>query len=129
MRNQRILFWVLFIISSNLGAQTYLENEKFQSCEIFQKKQYFDRQERLDFIKMNLGKKVTVFIIKGKSNKIKRRYTGKIVATDNTVSSNARTNVLTVETQKKGKTIFRFPLTNDKKCRIFWTKCLKNKTN
>jgi len=128
MISQRVLFWSLFIIIPNLGleAQTHLESEKLQPCEIFQKKQQFDRQERLDFIKTNVGKNVTVFIVKRKSNKIKRRYTGKIMAIDNTLPLDAQVDVLAIQTQENNQTNFQFPLTNHKKYRIYRTECLKD---
>lgn len=67
---------LIVVLSSQLLAQEYLEENSLSNCELFIKKKDFDKNVRLERIKALSGKQVTVYLIKVKSKKIKSSFTG-----------------------------------------------------
>ena len=126
----RLLIILLFIMisTSALYAQETLDLIKNGNCEIFPEKGKFNAEERLKKIKEIGGQVVTVYLVKGKDNKIKSKYTGRIdlrLIDDPKLSLDTRTKVLVVTVdQGNGKMVSYFPLTDDKNYRIYLTDCL-----
>jgi len=126
MRLLSILLFMMFFKSA-LYAQETLDLSKNKDCELFPEKGKFNAEERLKQIKEIGGQSVTVYLIKGKNNKIKTKYTGRVdlrSIDDAKLSLDTRTKVLVVSThQGNGKMISYFPLTYDKNYRIYFTDC------
>jgi len=96
--------------------------------EVFPEKGKFNAEERLKKIKDIGGRLVTVYLVKGKDNKIKTKYTGRVdlrSIDDGKLSLDTRTKVLVVTVdQGSGRMISYFPLTYDENYRIYFTDCL-----
>lgn len=122
---------LLFImtLTGTLYAQEVLDLAKNRDCEVFPVKGKFDAEERLKQIKEIGGQLVTVYLVKGKDNKIKTKYTGRVdlrSIDDSKLSLDTRTKVLVVTVdQTDGRKISYLPLTYDKGFRIYLTSCLK----
>jgi hypothetical protein len=126
MRLLSILLFIVISISTLYGQET-LDVTKNMDCEVFPEKGKFNGEERLKTIKEIGGRLVTVYLIKGKDNKIKTKYTGKVdlkLIDDSKLSLDTRTKVLVVTVdQGNGKKMSYFPLTYDKNYRIYLTDC------
>lgn len=124
----RLLFFLLLISTRAVHAQDTLDITKHLQCEVFPEKGKFNREERLEKIKEIGGQLVTVYVLKGKDNKIKDKYTGKVDLTliDNSkLSLDIRTQVLVVTVdQGNGKMISHLVHTYEKNFRIYLTDCL-----
>jgi len=126
----RLLSILLFIVisTSTLYAQETLDLTENRDCELFPEKGKFNAEERLKKIKEIGGRLVTVYLVKGKDNKIKTKYTGRVdlrSIDDGKLSLDTRTKVLVVAVdQGNGRVISYFPLTYDKNYRIYLTDCL-----
>lgn len=112
-----------------LAAQETLDIVKFSDCEIFKEKKEFDRNERLTFIKENEGQRVTVFFIRGKTNRIKSKYEGEIFLgkQPSKVSLKVQTSVVRVKFTEGDRTVIKYPMTDDKTFRIYRSECLESK--
>ena len=126
----RFLSTLLFIMISTctLYGQEILDVTKNVDCEVFPEKGKFNGEDRLKKIKEIGGQLVTVYLVKGKDNKIKTKYTGKVdlrSIDDSKLSLDTRTKVMVVTVdQGNGKMISYFPLTYDKNYWIYLTDCL-----
>jgi endo-alpha-1,4-polygalactosaminidase (GH114 family) len=126
----RLLCILLLIINltSTLYAQETLDVTKNRDCELFPEKGKFNAEERLKEIKEIGGRLVTVYLVKGKDNKVKSKYSGRVdlrSIDDAKLSLDTRTKVLVVTVdQGNGKMIAYFPLTYDENYRIYLTDCL-----
>ncbi len=126
----RLLSILLFIMisTSTLYAQETLDLTKNRDCELFPEKGKFNAEERLKQIKEIGGRLVTVYLVKGKDNKIKTKYTGRVdlrSIDDGKLSLDTRTKVLVVTVdQGNGSMISYFPLTYDENYRIYLIDCL-----
>jgi len=127
MRLLSILLFTMISTSALYGQQT-LYITKNMDCEVFPEKGKFNGEERLKKIKEIGGKLVTVYLVKGKDNKIKTKYTGRVdlrSIDDNKLSLDTRTKVLVVAVdQGSGKMMWFFPLTDDKNYRIYLADCV-----
>ena len=127
MRLLSILLFIM-ILTSTLYAQETLDLTKNRECELFPEKGKFNAEERLKKIKEIGGQLVTVYLVKGKDNKIKTKYTGRVdlrSIDDGKLSLDTRTKVLVVTVdQGNGRMISYFPLTYDENYRIYLTDCL-----
>ncbi|MCW5910501.1 MAG: hypothetical protein KIT62_05475 [Cyclobacteriaceae bacterium] len=129
MKPLSILLFII-VLSSNLYAQETLDFTNNSDCEVFPEKGKFDGEERLKKIKEIGGQLVTVYLVKGKGkgNKIKSKYTGRVdlrSIDDNKLPLDTRTKVLVVAVdQGNGKMIWFFPLTYDENYRIYLTDCI-----
>ncbi|MFC6997829.1 hypothetical protein [Rufibacter roseus] len=127
----KLLSFLLFIIFSttSLNAQETLDVTKHTDCEIFPEKGKFDAEERLKKIKELGGQLVTVYSVRGKDNKIKTKYTGRVdlrSIDDSKLSLDTRTKVLVVAIDHEdGRKAWFFPLTYDKNFRIYLAECLE----
>lgn len=121
------IFLFIIISTSTLYGQETLDLAKNSGCEIFPEKGKFNAEERLKKIKEIGGQLVTVYLVKGKDNKIKTKYTGKIdlrLIDDGKLSLDTRTKVMMVTVdQGNGRMISYFPLTYDKNYRVYLTDC------
>lgn len=112
----RLLSILLFIMisTSTLYAQETLDLTKNRDCELFPEKGKFNAEERLKKIKDIGGRLVTVYLVKGKDNKIKTKYTGRVdlrSIDDGKLSLDTRTKVLVVTVdQGNGRMISYFLL-------------------
>lgn len=126
----RFLSFLLFtILSTNtLYGQQTLDVTKNIGCEVFPEKGEFNAEERLKKIEEIGGQLVTVYLVKGKDNKIKTQYTGRVdlrSIDDNKLSLDTQTKVLVVAVdQGNGKMMWFFPLTDDKNYRIYLADCI-----
>ena len=124
-----IFISILLFTGLKLKSQINLNLETNSKCELFATKGNFDKQDRLKEIKKLSGQLVTVYLVKGKNNKVKNKYTGRIstVLIDKPdMKIDNVTKVLTVTTENEnGQMIAHFPLTYDKGYRIYLTECLK----
>jgi hypothetical protein len=127
MRVLSTLLFIMISISALYGQET-LDVTKKMDCEVFPEKGKFNGEERLKKIKEIGGQLVTVYLVKGKGNKIKTKYKGRVdlrSIDDSNLSLDTRTKVLVVTVdQGNGKRISYFPLTYDKNYRIYLTDCL-----
>lgn len=109
-------------------AQEKLDLNAYSDCELFPEKDSFDQQERFEEIKKLGGKSVTVYFVKGKSNKIKKKYTGNIdlslIEKSDLPMSNHVSVLTVIEDLGDGQRRANFPLTDDKNFRIYLTECL-----
>jgi hypothetical protein len=123
------IFLLIINLTSTLYAQETLDVTKNRDCELFPEKGKFNVEERLKEIKEIGGRLVTVYLVKGKDNKIKSKYSGRVdlrSIDDAKLSLDTRTKVLVVTVdQGNGKLIAYFPLTYDENCRIYLTDCVK----
>lgn len=125
-----LLIFIFSLITFVSSGQEFLDIEKYRDCELFSEKKDYDVQKRIDEIKELEGKLVTVYQVSGKRNKIKLTYTGivKIVDYPNETDE-SRAKVITVLVNgKNGNGQAYFPLTYDKKYRIYLTDKLDKKT-
>lgn len=126
----RLLSILLFTTISTcaLYGQPTLDVFKNLDCEVFPEKGKFNGEERLKKIKEIGGQLVTVYHVKGKDNKIKTKYTGRVdlrSIDDDKLPLDTRTKVLVVAVdQENGKMVWFFPLTDDKSYRIYLVDCV-----
>lgn len=126
----RLLSILLFTTISTcaLYGQPTLDVSKNLDCEVFPEKGKFNGEERLKKIKEIGGRLVTVYHVKGKDNKIKTKYTGRVdlrSIDDAKLPLDTRTKVLVVAVdQGNGKMMWLFPLTDDKSYRIYLADCV-----
>ena len=108
-------------------AQETLNLEANSECELFSEKKEFDRNERLQEIKDLGGQFVTVYLVKGKSNKIKSTYTGKVdlilIERGESPLKNMTSVLIVTEDKGNGQMLSHLPLTDDKAYRIYLTEC------
>jgi hypothetical protein len=108
-------------------GQEYLDLNKNRDCELFIEKKDYDIQKRISEIESLVGSKVTVYHVSGKKNKIKLSYTGIVEMADYPkITDKSRASLITVRlTDKNGNKSAYFPMTNDKRYRIFATERMK----
>jgi len=108
-------------------GQEYLDLNKNKDCELFVEKKDYDVQKRISEIKKLVGSKVTVYHISGKKNKIKLTYTGIVEMADYPkITDKSKASLITVRlTDNNGNKRAYFPMTNDKKYRIYETNKMK----
>lgn len=78
MKQFAIILLFLLVVSQDLLGQETLDLTRNKECELFPEKGEFNMDERLQEIKRLGGQLVTVYLVKGKDNRIKTKYTGKI---------------------------------------------------
>ncbi len=126
--NRRLLFAtvMLLFVTSISFCQNLLDTEKYKDAELFVVKKGYDVQQRLEEIKSIVGKEVTVFEVTGKLNKIKLTYTGKAEMSDHPdFSDKQRASLIIVRIKENSTMRAYFPLTNNKKYRIYLTEKMK----
>jgi hypothetical protein len=74
--NSLIYVTLLLLVSIEAHSQDTLKSNQYFNCEIFKEKKGYDESNRLQFIKDNIGKRVTIYSVKGKKNIVKRRFEG-----------------------------------------------------
>lgn len=121
----------LLTVTTTAFSQDYLNVESNSECELFTEKKDFNREERLAKIKELDGTKVTVFVVKGKDNRIKSSYTGLVDLTlierGESPLKNMTSVLIVTEVDANGREIrSHLPLTDDKAFRIYRTECLSN---
>ncbi len=118
----------LLSLGTLVFAQETLDLEANSECELFSVKKDFDLNERLKKIKDLGGQLVTVYLIKGKSNKIKSTYTGKVDLTlierGESPLNNMTSVLIVTEDKGNGQMVSQFPLTDDNSYRIYLAECL-----
>ena len=122
-----ILTFILNIFSIHVFCQDFLDIEKNKDAELFIIKKGYDVQERLKEIEQIVGKQVTVYLVTGKDNKIKQTYTGIAEMADYPkITDKSKATLITVRVKGENGTMGAyFPLTNDKKYRIYLTEKMK----
>lgn len=122
-----ILTFMCNMIVVNLFAQEFLDIEKNKEAELFVQKKDYDIQKRLEEIKNIVGKQVTVYYVTGKDNKIKSTYTGIAEMSNNTKFDDKSKASLIIVKGKDANGAMRvyFPLTNNKKYRIYLNELMK----
>ncbi|MGI4869813.1 MAG: hypothetical protein ACRYFX_01405 [Janthinobacterium lividum] len=121
---------LLICLASNAAfCQDILDTERDKDAELFVVKQEYDVQQRLQEIKALEGQQVTIYQVSGKENKIKAVYSGVIeVPVNSKLSDKTQAAVLTVVIKKENKIAGAyFPLTNDKRYRIYLNSKMKYK--
>ncbi|RZL12828.1 MAG: hypothetical protein EOO62_10005 [Hymenobacter sp.] len=123
MLKKIILAGVLLLTAGSAFSQAVLDVEANKNAELFVVKQGYDVPQRIQEIKALAGQQVTIYQVQGKDNKVKAMYTGVVeVLPDSKLSDKAQASVLIVVTQKEqGMREAHFPLTNDKRYRIYST--------
>ncbi|MBL4586098.1 MAG: hypothetical protein JKX84_03445 [Flavobacteriales bacterium] len=129
---KRVIITALLLLASNyLIAQETLDLKLFEQCELFSVKDNFNKQERLEEIKKLGGKLVTVYLIKGKNNKVRSKYTGTVDLTlmaKPNMDTELVTNVLIISIDNgNGQMTAKFPHMDKKEYRIYLTDCLSRK--
>ena len=123
-----VIIAILLLIGFCADAQEILDLESNKKCELFSSKDNFNKQDRLEKIKSLGGQSVTVYLIKGKNNKIKSKYTGTIdLVLVNKPNPNIDlvTSVLTITMDNgNGQMMAKFPHTDKKEYRIYLAECL-----
>lgn len=112
---------------TSYGQETNLNTEKYAQCELFAQKSGYDWQQRISQMDSLENQEVTVFEVRGKDNKIKKTYSGKLKSTwklGGKSPTKGDATVITVVQEQEGKGIAYFPLTNDKSYRIYLKGCL-----
>ncbi len=126
MKNILILTLTIFISCLQSSAQELLDTEKYKAAELFVVKKGYDIQERLKEIESIVGKEVTVFMVSGKSNKIKQTYTGIAeMANYDKITDKSKASLIAVKVSNNGMMNAYFPLTNDSGYRIYLTEKMK----
>ncbi len=130
MKHPLVLLTILTASTAALG-QDYLDVDANTDCELFKEKKDFNREERLAKIKELGGTKVTVFVVKGKDNKIKSSYTGLVDLTlierGESPLKNMTSVLIVTEVDANGRELTsHLPLTDDKAFRIYRTDCMSN---
>ncbi len=124
-----LLSLTLLLIGPVSMAQDLFDLEGNSKCELFSDKKDFDRNKRLQQIKNIEGQLVTIYLVKGKTNKIISSYTGKVdvsLIKQGLAELKTLTSVLVVTEDKgNGQMVSHLPLTDDKSFRIYLTECLK----
>lgn len=122
---KKLLFAVFttFFASSVAYCQEILDTGKYKDAEIFVLKKGYDVSQRLKEIEAIVGKKVTVYQVSGKQNKIKLTYTGIAEAASVAkFSDKQKASLITVRTKSEnGLMSAYFPLTNDSRYRVYLT--------
>jgi len=109
------------------GQDKFLDVEKYAPCELFAQKSGYDWQQRISQIDSIENKEVTVFEIKPKDNQIKFSYSGHVeIPGKNSGKQRQKgdATVITVVVDEKGQRTAYFPLTNNKRYRIYLSSCL-----
>lgn len=121
-----IILFTIFI-SQNCYSQNNLDIEKFKDAELFTEKKDYDVENRITEIEAIVGKQVTIFIVSGKENKIKKTYAGIAEMADYPkITNKGKASLITVKVKdENGQINVFFPLTNDKKTRIYSTEKMK----
>lgn len=123
-----VILIMMHVVIAALSQNT-LKTESLIDCELFDEKKGFDLNERLQQIKDLDGKSVTVYLVRGKDNKIKNSYAGKVDNTlldEKTMSLKEMTSVVVVtRVLENGQRVSYFPLTDSKSYRIYLTACLE----
>jgi hypothetical protein len=125
---RNLIATTFLILLTSIGGicQDVLETEKYKDAELFVIKKGYDVQQRLQEIKETEGKEVTVFQVSGKQNQIKLTYTGIAeMAYHPKFSDKDKASLITVRTKENGMMRVYFPLTNDKRYRIYLTEKMK----
>jgi hypothetical protein len=113
---------VLLLGTTMIFGQELLDTEKHKDAEVFVMKKGYDVQQRLQEIKSIEGKKVTVYNVSGKQNKIKLTYTGTVEMADHPkFSDKDKASLITVRIKENGTMRAYFPMTNDSRYRIYLT--------
>lgn len=115
-------------MSTVVFGQESLDMAKNASCELFSQKAGYDSQQRIDEIGKHENQRVTVYVVKGKDNKIKSSYTGtlkKLWKDDANLSDKIKSGTIAVETEgSDGKKNTNIPPTDDMAVRIYLADCL-----
>ncbi len=126
MRKRVALMAILIGISGIVFGQELLNTDKYKDAELFVAKKDYDVQQRLEEIKSIVGKEVTVYHVSGKQNKIKLTYTGIAeMSSHPKFTDKAKASLIVVKVNENGRSSFYFPLTNDKRFRIYLTEKMK----
>lgn len=122
-----IIIFLSLINSTKCYSQNNLDTEKFKDAELFTEKKNYNVEERIKEIERIIDKEVTVFIVSGKLNKIKQTYTGIAeMANYPKITDKSKATLITVKvSNENGQMNVYFPLTNDKKFRIYLTEKMK----
>lgn len=122
------LFTLILLCFTFQGTAQTLDLQTNLECELFANKKDFNQEERLEEIKKLEGKLVTVYFIKGKNNKIKSQYTGKIdltlIKAGNSTLKNMTSVLVVSEDKGNGQMLAHFPLTDSENYRIYLVECL-----
>lgn len=126
---KKILLISLITIAgrATYGQKTFLDTEKYASCELFAQKSGYDWQQRLAQVDSLQGQEITVFEVKGKDNQVKKSYTGKLESPwkkDGKLPTKGQATVIRVIVDQDGQRNAYFPLTNDKNYRIYLKRCM-----
>lgn len=128
MFSKQIATAIIALSSANLAyCQDILDTEKYKSAELFVLKKDYDISQRLQEINAILGREVTVYEVSGKHNKINLSYTGTAEDSKMPKFSDKQTASLIVVRTKDANGAMRayFPLTNNKRYRIYLTEKMK----
>lgn len=124
----KYLFTFILLCFTFQGMAQTLDLPTNLECELFTNKKDFNQEERLQEIKKLEGKLVTVYLIKGKKNKIKSQYTGKIdlilIKAGNSTLKNMTSVLVVSEDKGNGQMLAHFPLTDSENYRIYLVECL-----
>jgi hypothetical protein len=128
MFSKQIATALIVLLSANLAyCQNILDAEKYKDAELFVVKKDYDISQRLQEINSILGKAVTVYQVSGKQNKISLSYTGTAEASKvEKFSDKQKASLIVVKTKgENGAMRAYFPLTNDRRYRIYLTEKMK----
>ena len=127
IKSQIVTALMIFFASHAAYCQEVLDVEKQKDAEIFVAKKGYDVGQRLQEIDAIAGKKVTVYELSGKQNKIKLTYTGVAEAARvPKFSDKQKASLITVRTKSEGGVMRAYyPLTNDSRYRIYLTEKMK----
>ena len=120
---------LLFVLLSALAySQDKLDIEKHADCEVFKEKETYDAKQRIAEIESLEDQQVTVYVLKGKDNKIKETYSGtlKYVWKEGAnLPDRTKASVVAVEVDLgDGNKTTNLPMTGDKAIRIYKKECL-----
>ena len=125
---KKIITLLVALSSANVAyCQDVLDAEKYKDAELFVLKKNYDIGQRLQEINSIVGKTVTVYQVSGKQNKINLSYTGTAETSQVAkFSDKQKASLIVVRTKgDDGKMSAYFPLTNDKRYRIYLTEKMK----
>ena len=125
---KQIVTTLIALSSANAAyCQDILDTEKYKDAELFSVKKDYDISQRLQEINTIAGKEVTVYQVSGKQNKINLSYSGIAEASKVTnLSDKQKASLIVVRTKaENGMMRAYFPLTNDKRYRIYLTEKMK----
>ncbi len=125
-----LLTLTLFVASITVSGQQILDVSRNAECELFPQKKEYDQAKRIEEIEKLEGQLVTVFIVRRKTSKIKLQYRGTMKnahVKGSSLSEKAKAKVACVEVVGNGIKSMYFPLTDDRRYRIYLTECLSRK--